>query len=252
MISLRLVKKFKTARTPFSLNVDYSIEDGDKSAVLFGPSGSGKTLPMQCLAGLMRPDAGHIRIGDCTLFDAASNICIPAQQRRIGYMFQDYALFPHLTLLQNVAFPRTGCWPWLVRNGEKEKAYAMLERFGIGRLAGHLPSQISGGQRQRAALARALNADPRLLLLDEPFSALDPLLRERLRDELLELMADLTIPAIIITHDPGDVDAFAGSLILYDHGQARMVPDYAELRPQFAHAGPCLRHLEATYWRTAA
>ena len=92
----------------------------------------------------------------------------------------------------------------------------------------------------------------RLLLLDEPFSALDPLLRERLRDELLELMADLTIPAIIITHDPGDVDAFAGSLILYDHGQARMVPDYAELRPQFAHAGPCLRHLEATYWRTAA
>ncbi|SDF73114.1 ATP-binding cassette domain-containing protein [Desulfovibrio legallii] len=252
MISLRLVKSFKTARTPFNLDVNYNIGDEYKSAVLFGPSGSGKTLTMQCLAGLMRPDAGHIRVGDCTLFDAQGNVCVPAQERRIGYMFQDYALFPHLTLLQNVAYPRTGCWPWRVRGNEKEKAHAMLERFGIGHLAGHLPSQISGGQRQRAALARALNADPRLLLLDEPFSALDPLLRERLREELLELMVDLTIPAIIITHDPGDVDAFAGSLILYDHGQARVVPDYAALRPQFAQAGPCLRHLEAAYWRSAA
>ena len=127
-------------------------------------------------------------------------------------------------------------------------AKGMLERLGIGHLAAHLPSQISGGQRQRAALARALNADPLLLLLDEPFSALDPLLRERLREELLELMDDLTIPAVIISHDPDDVDTFAGGLVLYDRGGARTVPDYADLRKNFATAGKCLRHLQEQAW----
>ena len=244
MISLRLVKKFRNTATPFSLDVSYEIGDECKSAVLFGPSGSGKTLTMHCLAGLTRPDSGHIRVGGCTLFDGRANVCVAVQKRRIGYMFQDYALFPHLTLLQNVAYPRTGCWPWSVRGNERDKAQAMLERFGIGHLACNLPSQISGGQRQRAALARALNADPLLLLLDEPFSALDPLLRERLRDELLELIGDLTIPAIIISHDPDDVDAFAGGLILYEHGSARVVPDYAAVRADFPTAGKCLRYLQ--------
>ena len=244
MISLRLYKKFKNSAVPFSLDVDYEIGEEHKNVVLFGPSGSGKSLTMQCLAGLVRPDFGHIRLGSRTLYDGQANVFVPAQRRRIGYMFQDYALFPHLTLLQNVAYSSTGLWPWRVCPAQKEKAQAVLERFGIGHLARNLPSQLSGGQRQRAALARALNAEPELLLLDEPFSALDPLLRERLREELLELMAGLTIPAIIITHDPGDVDAFAGSLILYDHGHARLVPHYAELRRGFGSSGHCLRHLQ--------
>lgn len=244
MISLRLRKSFRNAATPFSLNVGYEIGQGQKCVVLFGPSGSGKSLTMQCLAGLARPDAGHIRLCGRTLYDGEQKVFVPARKRRIGYMFQDYALFPHLSVLQNVAFARTGFWPWRVCARERHKAQAMLERFGIGHLARHLPDQLSGGQRQRAALARALNADPELLLLDEPFSALDPLLRERLREELLELLADLTIPAVIITHDPGDVDAFAGSLILYDHGCARLVPEYARLRAAFASAGQCLRHLQ--------
>ena len=244
MISLRLYKSFKNAAVPFSLDVDYEICGDHKNVVLFGPSGSGKSLTMQCLAGLVRPDSGHILLGGRTLYDGASNVFVPAQRRKIGYMFQDYALFPHLTLLQNVAYSGTGLWPWRVCAAQHQRAQDMLERFGIGHLARSLPSQLSGGQRQRAALARALNAEPELLLLDEPFSALDPLLRERLREELLELMADLTIPAVIITHDPGDVDVFAGSLILYDHGRARMVPNYADLRRGFDSPGRCLRHLQ--------
>lgn len=244
MISLRLYKNFKNAAVPFSLNVDYEIGGEQKNVVLFGPSGSGKSLTMQCLAGLVRPDSGYIRLDGRTLYDGGSNVFVPPQRRRIGYMFQDYALFPHLTLLQNVAYSGTGLCPWRVCPAQQQRAQSVLERFGIGHLARSLPSQLSGGQRQRAALARALNADPELLLLDEPFSALDPLLRERLREELLELMADLTIPAVIITHDPGDVDAFAGSLVLYDHGHVRMVPDYVDIRRNFGSAGCCLRHLQ--------
>ena len=248
MLSLHLEKSFRNGVTPFSLNVRYDIGDEHKCAVLFGPSGSGKSLTMQCMAGLARPEAGHIRIGGCTLYDSAQNLFVPVQKRRIGYMFQDYALFPHLSLLQNVAYPRTGCWPWKVRGEERDKAQDMLERLGIGHLAAHLPSQISGGQRQRAALARALNADPQLLLLDEPFSALDPLLREHLREELLEIIGNLTIPAVIISHDPDDVDTFAGGLVLYDRGGARTVAEYADLRKSFATAGKCLRYLQEQNW----
>lgn len=244
MISLRLRKTFRNTDTPFSLDVAYEIGGSQKHVVLFGPSGSGKSLTLQCLVGLTRPDSGYIRLDERVLYDGAARVCVPARRRRIGFMFQDYALFPHLSVLQNVAYARTGCWPWRICAAERAKAQAMLERFGIGHLARHLPVQLSGGQRQRAALARALNADPQLLLLDEPFSALDPLLRERLREELLELLADLTIPAVIITHDPDDVDAFAGGLILYNHGRARQVPDYQRLRRDFATAGQCLRHLQ--------
>lgn len=244
MIALRLHKTFKNTAMPFCLDVEYEIGERGKTVVLFGPSGSGKSLTMQCLAGLMRPDAGYIRLGGRTLYDGAAKVFVPARRRRIGYMFQDYALFPHLSVLQNVAYARTGCWPWRLCAKERERAQAMLDRFGIGHLARHLPMQLSGGQRQRAALARALNADPRLLLLDEPFSALDPLLRDRLRQELLELLRDLTIPAVIITHDPEDVDAFAGALILYERGRAAMIRDYPGLRAGFATARQCLLHLQ--------
>lgn len=244
MLELRLTKEFRNASSPFRLDVDYAFKATHKSAVLFGSSGSGKTLTLQCIAGLVRPDAGHIRVCGCTLFDSEARLAVPVQQRRIGYMFQEYALFPHLTLLQNVAYPRTGCLARLIHRQERERAQTMLERFGIGHLARHFPAQISGGQRQRAALARACNADPQLLLLDEPFSALDPLLRERLRQELRALLLQLAVPVVVITHDPEDVDVFAGGLALYNDGRACLVPDYAAVRADFATAGACLRHLQ--------
>ncbi|GHU90801.1 molybdenum ABC transporter ATPase [Deltaproteobacteria bacterium] len=243
MISLRLHKFFHTGDRPFCLDVAYAISPDQKVTVLFGPSGSGKSLTLHCLAGLMCPDAGRVCLGERVLYDVDADIFVPARRRRVGYMFQDYALFPHLNVLQNVAYPRTGCFPSRVKAAERDKACVLLERFGIGHLARQMPGRLSGGQRQRAALARALNADPELLLLDEPFSALDTLLREKLRDELLTMFAGLTMPVIIITHDPDDVDVFADNLILYDNGQARSVAEYRSLRQQFATAGQCLRAL---------
>ncbi|MBQ9406295.1 MAG: ATP-binding cassette domain-containing protein [Desulfovibrio sp.] len=242
MLALRLVKEFYHPHTHFRLDVEYRFQKDN--AVLFGPSGSGKTLTMQCIAGLAMPDFGYVRIDDQTLFDSKAHIALPVQQRRIGYMFQDYALFPHMTVMQNVAYAHTGCLPSFVGRQEKERAKAMLERFGIGHLARHLPEQLSGGQRQRVALARACNADPQLLLLDEPFSALDPLLRQRLRHELQELLLQLAVPAIVITHDPADVDVFAQELALYADGRAHLVPNYAQVRSQFATADDCLRYLQ--------
>ena len=247
MLSLRIKKTFRDPRVPFRLDAAFDFKDGCRSAVLFGPSGSGKTLTMQCIAGLAAPDEGSILLRGEVLFDSAAPVSMPVQQRRIGYMFQDYALFPHLTVLQNVTFSRCRLSVRLVSRTERERALATLERFGIAHLADRLPGELSGGQRQRAALARSCNADPRLLLLDEPFSALDPLLRERLRREMQELLAAMDIPSVIISHDPDDVDAFAEGLVLYRAGHTRQVWDYAALRRGFPSAMACLPNIQETF-----
>ena len=178
------------------------------------------------------------------LYDSEQGICVPARRRRIGYMFQDYALFPHLSVLHNVAYAGTGLLPWRLNGEQRTWAMDLLERLGIAHLARLYPGNLSGGQKQRVALARALGTRPSLLLLDEPFSALDPLLRERLRGEIQEILAAFAIPAVIISHDPEDVDAFAGTLVTYHRGRARMIADYASLRREYASAGDCLRHLQ--------
>lgn len=248
MISLHMEKTFAPGRTGdgFHLNVRLDLPSGKASVVLFGASGSGKTLTLHCLAGLARPDRGRIVIDGETLFDADRGVHVPARRRRIGYMFQEYALFPHLTVLHNVAYARSGLFPWRIRADERRRALDLLDHFGVAHLARRYPAQLSGGQRQRVSLARALNASPRLLLLDEPFSALDPLLRLRLRQELHGMLADLTVPCLIISHDPEDVDIFAQRLVLFQNGTAREVKEYPRLRAEHASTRACLCRLLET------
>lgn len=246
MIDLDIRKTFfsRQRRVRFAMDIQYAIPNSEKWTVLFGPSGSGKSLTMQCLAGLVTPDAGRIELHGTTLFDSAQGLSLPVQERHIGFMFQNYALFPHLTVLQNVAYVRSGLFPLLVSASERDRAMAMLELVGMAHLARRKPEELSGGQQQRVALARVLNANPKLILLDEPLSALDPLLREHLRRELLALLAKQEIPVMIITHDPDDVETFAGKLIIYSNGHAHEIPSWGKERSKFGSSSACLRTLQ--------
>lgn len=245
MLDLRLFLELTGGGSRFCLDVDYSLSLRQGPVVLFGASGSGKSLTLQCLAGLVRPDSGRICLQGDVLFDSSQNIWLPARNRRLGYMFQEYALFPHLSVLANVAYARSGRRVWRPDPDLREEALRTLERLGLAHLAERKPGEISGGQRQRVALARALFSRPRLLLLDEPFSALDPLLRERLRAELAERLREAGIPLLMITHDPLDVEVFASSLVVYAGGRAQVFADYAATRRGFADTRACLTALLA-------
>jgi len=144
---------------------------------------------------------------------------IPPSQRSLGYLFQHYALFPHMTVAENVGFGINPGLPGRLTREQKDEVAAMLEAFGLTALSGERPSRLSGGQKQRAALARAMMSRPSALLLDEPFSALDPLLRTRMRRELAATLERFRIPAVLITHDPDDVAAFADTLVVYSGGR---------------------------------
>jgi molybdate transport system ATP-binding protein len=162
-----------------------------------GPSGAGKTSVLRAIAGLVRPERGRIALGADAWLDTERGVDVPPERRRVGLVFQEYALFPHLTVRGNVAF------------GGRERVDELLRRFGIEALADARPSTISGGERQRVALARALARDPGVLLLDEPLSALDAHTRSRVRQELRELLLDLGLPTVIVTHDFEDAAALA-------------------------------------------
>lgn len=241
MLSLK-VKKRIGRKNPFQLDVSFAITS--RMAVFFGPSGSGKTLTLSCIAGLVTPDEGYITLNDNQLYDSGQNINLAPQKRHLGYMPQDYGLFPHLTLLENVAYPKSGFFGRFLTARQKKTAQELLNRFGLPTLGQNLPGELSGGQKQRGALARALNAEPSLLLLDEPFSALDPLLRIKLREEMLALLKNLSLPLIVITHDPEDVDAFGDSVILFRHGTAIQVDDYRKIRANCASSAECLLALQ--------
>jgi molybdate transport system ATP-binding protein len=193
--------------------------------VVFGPSGSGKSLTLQAVAGLMRPDRGRVSLRGTPLLDTDQGIDVPTRDRGVAYVFQDYALFPHLTVERNVAFPLTRWWQRGVPVQAREAVGEMLALFELEPLRHSYPAQLSGGQKQRVALARAMVAKPRLLLLDEPFSALDPLLRERMRHELLRFRSRLDVPLLVITHDPDDVATLADEVIVFREGRVVFTGD---------------------------
>jgi molybdate transport system ATP-binding protein len=193
--------------------------------VLFGPSGAGKTLTLQCLAGLIRPDAGRIVVDERVLFDSAAGVDLPPQQRRVGYVFQGYALFPHLTVGQNVAFGLRA----RPRAERLARAAEIMERLGLGGLTHRQTGELSGGQRQRVALARALAIDPALLLLDEPLSALDAPLRRSLRDELRTILSGWGTAAVLVTHDFTEAYQVADRIVIYESGRVIQSAPRAEL-----------------------
>lgn len=227
-LTVAIRKRLETAGRRFVLDVAF--ETQAQRVVLFGPSGSGKTLTLQAVAGLLRPDEGAIRLGACTLFDSATGIDLKPQLRHIAYLFQDYALFPHLNARQNIAFGLHRGWLNPARRDAHPDVEYWLDALDLRGVAGSHPVHLSGGQKQRVALARALVSKPQLLLLDEPFSALDHALRERMRSELLALQTRLDIPMLLITHDPEDVAAFGDEVVRLVDGRVEQQPVPAAAR----------------------
>ena len=190
-------------------------EDAFSLTVLFGPSGSGKTTALRCIAGLERPDRGYIRFGNETWFDSERGIFVPPQKRRVGYLFQDYALFPHLTVAKNIGYGLRG-----ISRAERALAVErMMSVLGLTCLANRYPSQISGGQQQRVALARAVVCRPRMLLLDEPLSALDAPTRDQLRGQLRHSLEELRTPGLLVTHDRMDALALGDYMVVLEDGR---------------------------------
>ncbi|MBA4356155.1 MAG: ATP-binding cassette domain-containing protein [Humidesulfovibrio sp.] len=225
-LSLNINKTLRSGTREFELAAAFEAEG--RSIVLFGPSGSGKTLTLRAVAGLMTPDAGRIELDGRALFDSSNRVDVPARERGIGLVFQDYALFPHLSVAQNVGFGLGDAVFGRLDARARARVAELLDLAGLSPLAEAHPGKLSGGQRQRVALLRALARSPRALLLDEPFSALDPLLRARMRFDVRAMCQALDTPTLLITHDPEDVAEFGGTVVLYDEGRVRRVAVFAD------------------------
>jgi len=199
------------------ITIDVAFDVTEGILVIFGPSGSGKTSILNCIAGLQQPDSGHISLNGTVFYSAEDRIAIPARKRRIGYVFQDYALFPHMSVKGNVMYGiPNGC--------KKGQGYRMtvldvLEMLKITHLQDRYPAQLSGGEKQRVALARALMVEPELLLLDEPLSALDHATRATLQGDLMELQRIWQIPFILVTHSRKEMSILADQVLFLANGR---------------------------------
>jgi molybdate transport system ATP-binding protein len=209
LIRIDIQKALLSSEGTMTLDVTTDIHAGTLS-VLFGPSGAGKTTLLRILAGLTKPDAGRIQFGDTVWFDSARKIDIPPQQRRIGLMFQDYALFPNMTVEQNIQFAQDEI--------DRSFTQRLLEIFELMEFAERKPMLLSGGQKQRVALARAIARKPQLLLLDEPLSALDTAMRVMLQDEITKAHTMFGMTTIMVSHDLNEVFRLAHHVVCIEHG----------------------------------
>ena len=209
-LSVRVERRLSRS---FTLTAEFGATPG--FTMLLGPSGGGKTTLLNCIAGLERPDSGRIELGGRLLFDSQSGLDVPVPQRRLGYLFQDLALFPHLTVARNVEYGLAGM-PVAQR---RERAMALLDSMRIAHAAGRKPGEISGGERQRAALARSLVTDPSLLLLDEPLVALDTETKSRILDDLRAWNANHRIPILYVTHSPQEAFALGEQVVVIEAGK---------------------------------
>lgn len=206
-------------KTLGTFNLDISIQVNNELMVLFGPSGSGKTLTLQCIAGLMRPDSGFMQLNGVSYFDSAKGVSLPLNQRRTGYVFQDYALFPHMTVYGNVSYGISG----EPKQTIKEKVSDLLSILRLEGLENRYPSELSGGQRQRVAIARALIVRPSLFLLDEPFAALDHPVRSKLRVDLKRIRGRFSTPTIMVTHDLEEAFILGDRIAVMNEGRTEQI-----------------------------
>lgn len=212
LIHIDIEKLMHTANGPMKLTVKTEIGSGELVA-LFGPSGAGKTTLLRILSGLTDPDKGVVKFGDTVWYDSVKKINLPSQQRNIGFMFQDYALFPNMTVEENILFAQT------VKDAKA--ASELISIFGLNELRKRKPSKLSGGQKQRVALARALARKPQLLLLDEPLSALDAEMRVMLQDEIRHAHELLGTTTIMVSHDLNEVFRLASHVVMIENGEIK-------------------------------
>ncbi len=210
----------------YTLDVDFEVVSGSCMA-LVGPTGCGKTTTLRLIAGLETPDAGAIEIDGDLLVDAERRVLVPPQERRLGVVFQDYALFPHMSVLQNVMYGATA--RGVGKKQAERQAHEALTRVKLTGLQNQKPWQLSGGQQQRVALARAIASDPRALLMDEPLAALDVGTRRHVRSELRGIITELGMQTIIVTHDVVDALSLGDTICVMDNGRIIQIGDRAEL-----------------------
>jgi molybdate transport system ATP-binding protein len=219
VLEARVARRLET----LDLAIDLSLDS--ETVLVAGPNGAGKSTLLRLLLGVLRPDAGRIAVDGAVLFDADQAIDVPAEERRLAYLPQDYALFPHLNVLGNATFGLSA----LDRRERVRRATGWLERLGAGHLLGRSPSALSGGERQRVALARALVRTPRALLLDEPFASLDPLARRELRVSLRSWLRTWRLSALIVSHNPADA-VLADRIAVVEKGRVVQQGTLEELR----------------------
>ncbi len=211
MIELDIDKKLHAADGEMNLGLHFSIEKG-KLITLYGESGAGKTSTLRLLSGLMKPDKGKIIVKGKTWFDSDKKINLPPQKRKIGYVFQDYALFPNMTVYKNLEFT-------LGKGQDKKKVSDLIEIMELGELQYRKPETLSGGQKQRVALARALVEQPEILLLDEPLAALDIKIRLKLQDYILKVHREFNLTTLLISHDIGEINKLSDHVIFLEKGK---------------------------------